>query len=124
MDEARHVNPDLEKEYTAKYGNPGDARRLFEEAVDADIVLLEEGTHTFDLANSTRLKVYTSPRTPAAGGFSGFQYQFEDGHDFAIEKRTDVAITHGPALGMLDHSKANPRAGCPGLLEANARVRP
>ncbi|OHW95472.1 metallophosphoesterase domain-containing protein 2 [Colletotrichum incanum] len=92
MDEARHVNPDLEKDYTAKYGNPGDARRLFEEAADAGIVLLEEGTHIFDLANGTRLKVYASPRTPAAGGFWGFQYQFEDGHDFAIEKQTDIAV--------------------------------
>ncbi|GKT42110.1 metallophosphoesterase domain-containing protein 1 [Colletotrichum spaethianum] len=124
IDEARRAKPDLDKNYTAKYGNPGDSRRLFAEVRDTGIVLLEEGTHTFDLANGTRLKVYASPRTPAAGGFWGFQYRVEDGHNFAIEKGTDIAITHGPALGMLDHSKANPKAGCPYLLGAIARVQP
>ncbi|KAK2002273.1 calcineurin-like phosphoesterase [Colletotrichum falcatum] len=117
-------NPDAKKKYTEKYGNPGDARGLFEEARGAGIVLLDEGTHIFKLANGARLKVYASPHTPAAGGFPGFQYQSEDSHDFAIEQGTDIAITHGPALGMLDYTAANPKAGCPGLLDAIARARP
>ncbi|EFQ26299.1 calcineurin-like phosphoesterase [Colletotrichum graminicola M1.001] len=122
--EVQQGNPEVNEKYTEKYGNPGDARSLFEAARNAGIVLLEEGTHIFKLANGARLKVYTSPYTPAAGGFPGFQYQPEDSHDFAIEKGTDIAITHGPALGMLDHTEANPKAGCPDLLDAIARARP
>ncbi|KAK2050155.1 Metallo-dependent phosphatase [Colletotrichum somersetense] len=122
--EVQHGNPEVKKKYTEKYGNPGDARGLFEEARDAGIVLLEEGTYVFKLANGARLKVYASPHTPAAGGFPGFQYQPEDRHDFAIEKGTDIAVTHGPALGMLDHTKFNPKAGSPELFDAIARARP
>ncbi|KAK2020242.1 calcineurin-like phosphoesterase [Colletotrichum eremochloae] len=122
--EVARSNPDVKKKYMAKYGDLGDARSLFEEARDAGIVLLEEGTHIFKLANGARLKVYASPHTPAAGGFPGFQYPPEDRHDFAIEKGTNIAITHGPALGMLDRTKANPKAGCPDLLDAITRARP
>ncbi|KAK1986395.1 Metallo-dependent phosphatase-like protein [Colletotrichum cereale] len=123
--EKRHINPEVERKYTAKKGNPGDALGLFEEAKNAGIfLLLEEGTHIFTLANGARLKVFASPHTPTAGGFPGFQYRSEDGHDFAIEKGTDIVITHGPALGMLDHTRANHKAGCPDLFNAIARARP
>ncbi|OLN88721.1 putative rhamnogalacturonate lyase C 2 [Colletotrichum chlorophyti] len=93
LDKARRLYPDSDAErLVAEYGNPGDARRLFEEARHAGIVLLDEGMHGFDLANGAHLTVYASPYTPAAGGVSGFQYRFEDGHEFTIERGADIVV--------------------------------
>ncbi|KAH7176389.1 Metallo-dependent phosphatase-like protein [Dactylonectria macrodidyma] len=79
------------------------------------------GSHTFHLKNGAILKVYASPCTPSTGGEWGFQYR--DGHDFAIEKGTDLVITHGPPHGIMDMSNKK-RIGCPDLFSAVARAQP
>lgn len=85
-------------------------------------VLTDEGTYHFVLANGARLTVYASAWTPEYGRW-GFQYG-EGGHDFAIEKETDVAMTHGPAHKMLDRTRSHDDAGCPSLWAAVAKARP
>ena len=118
------ASPKLEPSLVAKeYGAPGDAKRLFEAAKDAGIVLLDEGTHQFTLKNGALLTVYASPYTPALGAW-GFQYHPEKGHNFAIGKGVDVAITHGPPKGIMDYTHGRERAGCPDLFTAVAQARP
>nr|XP_036580565.1 tRNA dihydrouridine synthase [Colletotrichum truncatum]KAF6788560.1 tRNA dihydrouridine synthase [Colletotrichum truncatum] len=89
IDQVRQQYADSKgKDFARKYGAPGDAHRLFEAASDAGIVLLDQqGLHIFTLTNGARLTVYASPYTPHAGGFWGFQYRFEEGHDFDIPER-------------------------------------
>jgi Icc-related predicted phosphoesterase len=118
------VMPPLEPELVAKeYGAPGEARQLFEEARDAGVVFLIEGTHQISLENGALLNVYASPYTPALGAW-GFQYHPERGHDFSIERGVDVVITHGPPKGIMDYTHGRERAGCPHLFAAVARARP
>ncbi|POR34422.1 Metallophosphoesterase domain-containing protein 1, partial [Tolypocladium paradoxum] len=109
-----------------RYGDYGDARRLLKSADKHGIKFLDEGMHRFYLANGSRLKVYASPYTPAAssspaGGPRGFQYR--DAHEFAIEPRTNVVITHGPPRGIMDLTGLpdRRRVGCPHLFAAVAR---
>lgn len=67
------ATPPLDPELVAKeFGIPGEARQLFEEAKDAGIMLLDEGTHRFTHENGALLTVYASPYTPALGAW-GFQ---------------------------------------------------
>lgn len=118
------ATPSLDPELVAKeYGAPGEARQLFEEAKDAGIIFLDEGTHRFTLENGALLTVYASPYTPALGAW-GFQYHPERGHKFAIDKGVDVVITHGPPKGIMDYTYGRERAGCPDLFAAVARARP
>ena len=106
-----------------EYGSPGQARQLFEDAKDAGIVFLDEGSHRFVLDNGALLTVYASPYTPSMGQW-GFQYRPEEGRNFQIEEGTDIAITHGPPKGVMDYTYARERAGCPDLFSAVARARP
>ncbi|KAI3393776.1 hypothetical protein diail_3735 [Diaporthe ilicicola] len=85
-------------------------------------VLTDEGTYRFVLANGARLTVYASAWTPEYGRW-GFQYGAE-GHDFAIEEGTDVAMTHGPPHRMLDRTRVHDDAGCRLLWAAVGRARP
>ena len=118
------ATPPLDPELVAKeYGVPGQARQLFEEARDAGIVFLEEGTHQFTLANGALLTVYASPYTPSLGG-RGFQYNPEQGHNFSIDKGVDLAVTHGPPKGIMDYTHGRERAGSSHLFAAVARARP
>ncbi|GAB1319919.1 hypothetical protein MFIFM68171_10129 [Madurella fahalii] len=117
----RRCNRGLLQHY---YGSPGEARRLFDEARREGIIYLEEGTHRFSLQNGASLTVYASPYTPSFGS-PGFQYNAKRGHDFAIPKDVDVAITHGPPRGMLDRSwMTGEHVGSPELFSAVARARP
>lgn len=106
-----------------EYGARGEARQLFEEAKDAGIMFLDEGTHQMALENGALLTVYASPWTPALGAW-GFQYHPERGHNFSIEPKVDVVMTHGPPKGILDYTSGRERAGCPFLFAAVARARP
>lgn len=118
------ATPPLDPELVAKeYGARGEARQLFEEAKDAGIMLLDEGTHHFTLESGALLTVYASPYTPALGTW-GFQYHPEPGHKFSIERGVDVVITHGPPKGIMDYTYGRERAGCPYLFAAVARARP
>ncbi|KAK0631037.1 Metallo-dependent phosphatase-like protein [Bombardia bombarda] len=110
-----------------KYGDVGDARRVFESAAAraAGVRFLDEGVYDFVLARTgARLKVYASPYTPAFGT-PGFQYTEEEGHDFAIPRGVDVVVSHGPPKGVLDRVPMNgARAGSAELFAAVARARP
>jgi Icc-related predicted phosphoesterase len=41
-----------------------------------------------------------------------------------IPETTDVLLTHGPPMGILDRTSRGERVGCEALREAVARVRP
>ncbi|KAK5740765.1 hypothetical protein LTR17_004355 [Elasticomyces elasticus] len=120
------VRPPLEDDLVKReYGDAGEVKRLLqsEDAKSAGIVYLEEGTHTFTLANGARLKVYASPYTPSKADW-GFEYDpQQEEHNGSIDNDTDVVITHGPPKGVLDYTNSK-RAGSPGLFAAVARARP
>ncbi|KAK5730966.1 hypothetical protein LTR15_000904 [Elasticomyces elasticus] len=120
------VRPPLEDDLVkGEYGDAGEVKRLLqsEDAKSAGIVYLEEGTHTFTLANGARLKVYASPYTPSKADW-GFEYDpQQEEHNWSIDNDTDVVITHGPPRGVLDYTNSK-RAGSPGLFAAVARARP
>lgn len=116
------------------YGTLGKVKDILSR--DPSVRFLEEGTHEFPLTNGARLKVYASPWTPRRAEEStlgsheaGWAFQYEhspasgSGHHFEIQERTDVVITHGPPLGLLDHVGGR-RVGCPDLFSAVARKRP
>ena len=96
---------------------------MFADVRDEGIVLLDEGTHQFTLQNGASLMVYASPHTPALGQW-GFQYRPDHGHEFDIEKGTDIVVTHEPPKGILDYTYEKERAGCADLFAAVARARP
>ncbi|KAI1364489.1 ser/Thr protein phosphatase family protein [Xylaria arbuscula] len=110
------------EEVCETYGDDGEARRLFEE--DTRIKFLEEGTYRFDLENGASLTVYASPFTLSKDGGMAFQYHPANGHRFDITQGTDIVMTHGPPLGLLDRGGPGGRLGCPDLFAAVARARP
>lgn len=103
-----------------EYGPPIE---LFESARAAGIVLLEEGTHEFELQNGAKLTVYASPYTPSLGAW-GFQYHPDVGHTFDIKQGTDIVLTHGPPKGIMDFIYGKERAGCHHLFKAIAAAKP
>ncbi|KAK3291335.1 Metallo-dependent phosphatase-like protein [Chaetomium fimeti] len=105
-----------------EYGGYGDARKLLDD--DDGVILLDEGTHHFDLSNGARLTVYASPFTPSAEADWGFQYRHREDHDYAITTDVDIVITHGPPKGVLDQTTSKQRGGCAQLFAAVARARP
>ncbi|RDK41403.1 metallophosphoesterase domain-containing protein [Aspergillus phoenicis ATCC 13157] len=104
------------------YGDYGEVKELFDLQQSSGIVFLDEGTHSFTLANGAKLTIYASPYTPSLGDW-GFQYHPERGHDFQINEDVDVVITHGPPKGIMDYTE-NGRAGCADLFKVVARSRP
>jgi hypothetical protein len=93
-------DPELVKQ---EYGDFGDARKLFEQAVPNGIILLNEGIHNFNLQNEAQLKVYASPYTQSRAA-GGFQFTPEQGHEHRIGDGVDVVITHDPPRGILDRN--------------------
>ncbi|KAL2681061.1 hypothetical protein Neosp_008664 [[Neocosmospora] mangrovei] len=118
----RLAQEDLEGSVKAEYGDYGDARRLFDP--HEDIVLLEEGSHQFKLDNGALLRVYASPYTPTTGNSSDWGFQYSGAHEFAIEKGTDIVVTHGPPHGIMDMTTERERIGCPQLFASVARAQP
>ncbi|KAF2214246.1 hypothetical protein CERZMDRAFT_37833 [Cercospora zeae-maydis SCOH1-5] len=111
------------------YGNLGDARRLFETADvrEAGIIYMTEGTHHFDLENGASLTVYASPYTPSVSTGWGFTYNPREPaqeHKWDIPELADIAVTHGPAKGVLDYTDSRTRAGSASLFAAVARAKP
>ncbi|KFA47834.1 hypothetical protein S40293_06444 [Stachybotrys chartarum IBT 40293] len=100
---------------------PAVVKGIIDEAAQDGVRYLTEGVYTFDLQNGARLTIYASPYTPVYGGW-GFQYHGR--HDFAIPAGVDVAMTHGPPLGVLDMSNHGGRAGCGQLFRAIHSARP
>ncbi|KAF3067374.1 Metallophosphoesterase MPPED2 [Daldinia childiae] len=117
-------NPDLQPEEVERfYGGFGEIHQLFEDSKSDGVIFLEEGTHRFELGNGAKLTVYASPYTPSLSDW-GFQYSPQEGHNFAIEKGVDIAITHGPPHGIMDITDSRRRAGCPQLFGSIAQARP
>lgn len=114
------LKPDL---VLKEFGTLGKAKELFEAAQADGIFLLDKGNHSFTLANGAQLTVYASPYT-SSGGEWGFQYSRHEGHNFAINKNIDVAITHGPPKGIVDYMNRRNGAGCHSLFKAIAQARP
>ncbi|KAI6778926.1 rhamnogalacturonate lyase C [Emericellopsis cladophorae] len=108
---------------------PGDettsrkAWRIIKEAEQDSVRFLDEGTHNFALDNGAVLRIYASPWTPEYGLW-GFQYDVDEGHSFKIPQDIDVAMTHGPAEGILDLTRGHDHAGCPFLLSALQKAKP
>ncbi|EEU43149.1 uncharacterized protein NECHADRAFT_46630 [Fusarium vanettenii 77-13-4] len=119
---SRLAQEDLEESIKIEYGDYGDARRLFDG--HEDIVFLEEGSHQFPLDNGALLRVYASPYTPTTGNSSDWGFQYSGAHEFAIEKGTDIVVTHGPPHGIMDMTTERQRIGCPQLFGAVARAQP
>ncbi|KAI6889893.1 metallophosphoesterase domain-containing protein [Hortaea werneckii] len=109
-----------------EYGGFGEARALWEseEAKAAGIHFLDEGTHTFQLANGSTLTVFASPYTCSFSADWGFQYRPDEEHEWSLQPGTDIAITHSPPLGVLDRTDDGKRAGRPSLFAAVASARP
>lgn len=108
------------------YGDFGEARAMFEtEATKAaGVVFLDEGNHTFQLANGALLSVYASPYTASKACTWGFQYRPSVGHTWDIKPNTDIIITHSPPHGVLDYTGNKTRAGSPSLFAAVAQAKP
>lgn len=103
---------------------PRKVQQVVERARADGIQLLDEGNHTFDLANGARLTVYASQWTPNYGGW-GFQYSRTDGHDFDILPNVDIAMTHGPPRDVLDLAGyGNTNAGCDWLFRSVYNAKP
>ncbi|KAL8799470.1 MAG: hypothetical protein Q9182_005875 [Xanthomendoza sp. 2 TL-2023] len=106
-------------------------------AVDAGVIFLNEGTHSFTLKNGATFSIYASPYTPVfcdwAFAYEHHEDRFNEPHQTAkgttsiatnpILDHTDIVMTHGPPKGILDWS-AQGNVGCPNLLKAIQRVRP
>jgi len=108
------------------YGDPGEARAMFEADATkaAGVVFLDEGNHSFKLANGATLSVYASPYTASKACTWGFQYRPSDEHAWDIQPNTDIVITHSPPHGILDYTGNKTRAGSPSLFAAVAKAKP
>lgn len=107
-----------------EYGDYGAARELMNEAKDRGIIFLDEGSHRFSLQNGALLKVYASPYTPSTTSSNEWGFQYSGNHNFSIDNKIDIAITHGPPHGMMDMSVERKRVGCPQLFTAVAKAQP
>lgn len=63
--ESKFKPPKEDQAVRKAFGDFGEARALFEAERSAGIVFLDEGTHDFQLANGSSLRVYASPFTPS-----------------------------------------------------------
>jgi Icc-related predicted phosphoesterase len=72
------------------------------------------------------LRIWGSPVTPLYGGaFAILKAEDRKRHWSRVPQRTDILITHGPPLGILDQPAGTEHQdGCPELLEAVLRVKP
>ncbi|EHK47422.1 hypothetical protein TRIATDRAFT_298560 [Trichoderma atroviride IMI 206040] len=96
--------------------------QIAKEAEVDGVRYLTEGTYSFDLANGSRLRIYASQYTPQYG-YWAFQYQGGE-HTFDIPSDVDIAMTHGPPLGILDRTSHGDRAGCGTLFKSLYRAKP
>ncbi|KAL2876855.1 hypothetical protein SGCOL_007878 [Colletotrichum sp. CLE4] len=128
IEEANRINGSpIEADLVEReFGGYGLARKLFADAKKDGIILLDEGTHDFALANGGKLRVYASPYTPSSSSSEGwgFPYNESEGHKFDVQMDTDIVMTHGPPRGIMDMSADKKRIGCPNLFAAVVKSRP
>ncbi|CAJ2512284.1 Uu.00g052990.m01.CDS01 [Anthostomella pinea] len=128
LDEDDDIPDDLDE--------PAKAKLLFKKEEANSVHLLEEGTHSFTLANGKAFSIYCSPYTP---DFHGFAFSYRDEDRFTkginpIKKNADIVMTHGPPLPpasfiahdswQLDLNSKGVHFGCPKLFSAVQRVQP
>lgn len=118
----RSVHQDFDPDLPAK------ARALWTspKALAAGVRYLDEGTHTFTLANGARLRVFASAYTPEFCDW-GFAYgRDEQRFERLVPKfpGVDVLMTHGPPYGVLDATNRGEKVGCADLLRAAWWARP
>ncbi|KAF2222071.1 Metallo-dependent phosphatase-like protein [Elsinoe ampelina] len=115
------AQPPLSQDLVEKeYGYYGQVQDLFTAAKQEGILFLNEGIHSFTLANGAQLTVYASPYTPSTNDW-GFQYHPDDDHEWNIGN-AEVVVTHGPPLGILD--RVDKRVGSASLFHAIEKSRP
>lgn len=125
LQETRRIIND-DKLLNEVYGEVGAARAILEaeDAKNAGITLLREGSHEFTLGNGAKLRVYGSSFTPSKSIGWGFQYDPDvQDHEWKVDS-ADVVITHGPPRGILDYTSSKTRAGSPSLFSAVAKAKP
>lgn len=93
-------------------------------------LLVDDYTTVLDLRDGTYLKCYGSPWTPWFHDWA-FNFPRDDRDAMALDTwakipdDTDILITHGPPIQMLDHTTRGDRAGCAVLgHEIFSRVQP
>lgn len=119
----QEASPPLDLDLAVKESSEVRVLMTGEDAIKHGICFLDEGTHRFTLANGAALTVYASPYTPAFGN-GAYQFEPDDGHDFAVPRDVDVVMTHGPPRGILDRVPGPGSVGCKLLFEAVERARP
>ncbi|OAL56433.1 ser/Thr protein phosphatase family protein [Pyrenochaeta sp. DS3sAY3a] len=111
-----------------------------ERARRAGVTYLEEGTHTFRLANGAQLRVYASPYQPEFCDWAFPYFRHEDRYNPSHQctpnsvpiadnpipnfPAIDVMMTHGPPAGILDATRTGEKVGCVHLLRAARRCKP
>ena len=111
-------------------------------ALQAGIIFLHEGMHSFQLQSGAKFIVYASPYYPASGDgtFPHMAYRYESNQDRfnPPEKATkdaepvainpvpdfpgvEIVMTHTPPLGHLDQARNGGYLGCRSLQRAIAR---
>ncbi|KAF9698436.1 hypothetical protein EKO04_003389 [Ascochyta lentis] len=121
---------------------PGKARAMWlgERAKRAGVTYLEEGSHSFTLANGGLLRVYASPYQPEFCDYAFPYFRNEDRYnpphqcspqatpiaEHAVPdwSEVDVVMTHGPPMGILDVVQNGEHVGCEHLLRAARRCKP
>jgi predicted phosphohydrolase len=123
---ADNITPEDASIVKSTYGDFCEARAMFETEATraAGLVFLDEGNHTFQLANGASLSVYASPYTASKSCTWGFQYRPSEDHVWDIKPNTDIVITHSPPHGFLDYTENKTRAGIPSLFAAVAHAKP
>jgi predicted phosphodiesterase len=99
-----------------------EALQIAKEAEEDGVKYLTEGTYSFDLPNGARLRIFASPYTPKYG-YWAFQYEYGE-YNFDIPSDVDIAMTHGPPLGILDRTSRKDNAGCGTLFRSLYHARP
>ena len=109
-----------------------------DEALDAGIVYLEEGTRSFQLSNGAKFTIYSSPWQPEYYDWA-FTYnrmqdrfnpspavsKFKAPNPIPDHPKIDIMLTHGPPRGILDVAHTtNEEVGCDHLRRAVERCKP
>lgn len=119
-----------------------------DEAIEAGIVYLVEGTRSFTLANGAQMTVYVSAYTPEfydwafpyprdldrfnnsesatpSNPVPSFDSDSDPGpSDVYTGKAVNLMITHGPPKGVLDKTATGQDVGCEHLMRAVQRCKP
>ncbi|CAI7621633.1 unnamed protein product [Penicillium glandicola] len=107
-----------------------------ESARKAEIIYLEEGTHSFTLKTGAKFTIYASPYQPEFYNWAFAYPRNEDRYNpapVALPQpknpipdypAIDILLTHGPPAGVLDQVPPDLNVGCEHLLRAVRRARP